>query len=111
MRSRLLSIALALSAVLGAPSLAADPLQYTLTIKDHVFAPTDLEVPAGQKFELRVVNQDKTAEEFESKDLHREKIIPGGGAITLVLGPLRPGSYEFFGEFNPKTARGKIIAR
>ena len=116
MRTWLLSISLAVATALAAtactaPAFAADTGPFVLTIKDHVFVPAELEVPAGQKFELRVINQDKTAEEFESKDLHREKVIPGGGSILLTLGPLKPGSYEFYGEFNPKTARGKIVAR
>lgn len=84
---------------------------YTLTIKDHRFDPAELTVPAGEKIQLKVVNQDRTPEEFESKDLHREKVIPGGGQITLTIGPLKPGKYEYFGEFNPTTARGFIVAQ
>ncbi len=99
-------------ALLAAPTLGfAQTPSFTLTIKDHQFDPKELTVPAGQKFELKVVNQDKTPEEFESKDLHREKVVPGGGQISLTLGPLKPGRYEFFGEFNPKTARGHIVAK
>ena len=48
-------------------------------------------------------------EEFESHSLHREKIIPGGAERSISIGPLEPGSYEFFGEFNPRTAQGRVI--
>ncbi len=92
------------------PALAETP-SFTLTIRDHQFEPTELQVPAGQRFELHVVNQDKSAEEFESSSLHREKIVPAGSQITLQLGPLKPGQYDFFGDFHPKSARGHIVAK
>ena len=97
--------------LLAAGAAAADTPSFTLTIRNHRFEPTELEVPAGQKIELRVINQDATPEEFESTDLHREKVVTGGQQITVYVGPLRPGSYEFFGDFNPSTARGHLIAK
>jgi Cupredoxin-like domain len=97
-------------AIVAAPAAAQEPA-YTLTIKDHRFQPSELEVPAGQKIALTVKNEDKTPEEFESTDLRREKVVPGGGQVIVYIGPLKPGRYEFFGDFNPKTARGHIIAK
>ena len=107
----LFAAAIVLAGLTATPPVRADEPRFNLAIKDHRFEPTEIEVPAGRKFELLVVNEDKTAEEFESKSLHREKIIPGGGQAVLTLGPLKPGRYEFFGEFNPKTARGFIVAK
>ena len=75
------------------------------------FEPAELQVPAGKKIRLLVKNLDPSPEEFESPDLKREKVIPGGERITVYIGPLKPGRYEFFGDFNPKTARGHIIAK
>lgn len=106
-------LALLLAAPLSLTStlaLAADD-SFTLTIKDHQFSPATLEVPAGKKIKLVVKNEDKTPEEFESDDLHREKIVGAGKEITLSVGPLKPGTYKFFGEFNPKTAKGELIAK
>jgi len=91
-------------------SMAQDP-PYTLIIKDHKFQPTEIEIPADKKIELIVKNEDPTPEEFESIELRREKVIPGGQQITVYIGPLKPGRYEFFGDFNPKTARGHIVAK
>jgi Cupredoxin-like domain len=102
--------ALALMSVM-APAPAADPPSYTLTIRQHRFEPTELEIPAGQKIALVVKNLDTTPEEFESLELHREKVVAGGGEITVYIGPLKPGRYEFFGDFNPDTARGHLIAK
>jgi len=89
----------------------AEEATYTLTIKDHRFTPTEIDVPAGKKISLTVKNLDATPEEFESTELHREKVVTGGQEITVYIGPLQPGRYEFFGDFNPQTARGHIVAK
>src|SRR5512137_2425416 len=82
------------------PQVAAAEPEFRLVLKDHRFSPTELAVPAGQKLRLVIENQDATAEEFESYALNREKIVPAGGKVTVFVGPLQPGRYEFFGEFN-----------
>jgi hypothetical protein len=91
-------------------ALAADE-SLTFTLKDHAFSPTSAEVPAGKKIKLIIKNLDSTPEEFESGDLHREKLIPAGKEITLSVGPLKPGTYRFEGEYNPKTAQGTLVAK
>ncbi len=100
---------------LGAGYFAADAVAadaaYTLVIKDHRFEPSRLEVPAGKKLKLLVKNLDPTAEEFESHELRKELVLAPGVSRTLVLGPLKPGSYAFFGEFHPRTAKGRIVAK
>jgi len=90
-------------------SFAAKPT-FTITIKDHLFSPEELVVPANEKIKLIIENQDPTAEEFESYDLNREKIVTGNGKITIFIGPLKPGEYKYFGEFHEDTAQGIIIA-
>jgi plastocyanin len=82
--------------------------EFVVVIKDHVFIPEEVAIPAGKKVRLVVDNQDSTPEEFESHDLHREKIIKGNSKGIIMLGPLKPGEYKFFGEFNEKTAKGII---
>ena len=90
---------------------AADVHEATLTIQDHRFIPAELVVPAGRKIKLTVVNKDATAEEFESYELNREKIVAGNGRITVYVGPLRPGRYPYFGEFHMDTAQGVLVAK
>jgi hypothetical protein len=92
-------------------ALAEGPPEFTLTIKDHRFEPAELTVPSGQKIKLNVVNADPSPEEFESHELNREKIIPGNTSAKIFVGPLTPGVYPFFGEFNQKTAQGKLVAK
>lgn len=84
--------------------------EFELIIQNHQFQPAELKVPAGEKFKLIVKNQDATPEEFESHELNREKVIPGGSKASILIGPLKPGSYPFFGEFHEATAQGKLIA-
>jgi len=91
-------------------SSAAD-FEATVVIKDHRFNPAEVHVPAGRKIRLVVDNQDATAEEFESHELNREKVIPGRAKATIFIGPLKPGRYPFVGEFNEATARGALIAK
>ena len=100
---------LAFAASFAVPLHAAE-LEALLIIKDHRFQPEALKVPANERIKLVVHNQDATPEEFESHSLKREKVVPGGAKATLYIGPLKPGRYEFFGEFNPKTAKGVVVA-
>ena len=93
----------------AAASGAAD-LDALLIIKNHRFEPAELKVAANQRVRLTVHNQDATPEEFESHDLNREKVIPGGGKAVIFIGPLKPGRYAFVGEFNEATAKGAVIA-
>lgn len=95
--------------MLSAACLADKPV-VELVIRDHLFYPSQLKVPANVKFKLRVDNQDPTPEEFESYELNREKVILGKRRAIIFIGPLAPGVYPFFGEFNPKTAQGTMIA-
>ena len=89
---------------------AAD-LTVNISIKDHKFYPSNITVPAGQRLKFVVTNLDKTPEEFESDQMKFEKIVSGGGRITVFAGPLSPGRYNFFGEFNLGSAQGYVTAK
>jgi sRNA-binding regulator protein Hfq len=93
--------------LLSANANAAD--EYTIMIKNHVFTPAQLTVPADKKIKLIIENQDATPEEFESYPLNREKVIAANGKASVYVGPLKPGRYPFFGEFNEATAQGTLI--
>lgn len=86
----------------------ADVPTFAIDIRDHLFYPSELVIPADTKVRIIVSNLDRTPEEFESYELNREKVIMGGAKATIFLGPLEPGVYPFFGEFNPKTAQGTV---
>jgi len=96
--------------VIGSPSAWAMQ-EIMVTIKDHKFSPNVVEVPAGEKVKLVIMNEDPTPEEFESHELKREKIIQGNGKGVILIGPLEVGEYPFFGEFNEATAQGKVVVK
>jgi hypothetical protein len=98
----------AASLVLAAGGARAEVPEFTLEIRDHLFYPSELVIPADTKVKVIVANRDPTPEEFESYELNREKVILGGMQAVIFLGPLEPGTYPFFGEFNPKTAQGTV---
>jgi len=98
------------AALAGLAPARADDLP-TLVFHNHRFEPDRIQVPAGAKFQLKVKNTDDTADEFESVDLNREKLVAPGQTITVFLGPLTPGEYKFFGDFHQDTAQGVLVAK
>jgi hypothetical protein len=67
-------------------------------------------VKAGQPFVLVIENKDATSEEFESKELRVEKVVPGNKTLKVRMGALRPRTYKSFGEYHEATAKGRIVA-
>ena len=92
-------------------ALAANIPEFTVAIKDHRFDPVELKVPADTKVKLVIDNQDASAEEFESFELNREKIVAGHKKIIVFIGPLKAGSYKYFGDFHKNTAQGIITVQ
>jgi len=89
----------------------AETLEVELRIRDHLFFPSTLIIPANQKVKIRVINEDPTPEEFESFELNREKVIAAHSQTVIFIGPLEVGEYPFFGEFYPKTAQGVVVTK
>ncbi len=100
--------AIALLTLIGLQPATAQ--EFSITIKDHKFSETELKVPAGKRITLTVINDDATPEEFESHPLKVEKVIPGKSKAVVRFGPLKPGRYNFVGEFHESTAKGVVIA-
>jgi hypothetical protein len=108
MQRALILTGMAAFLAMGAAAARAD--DYVLTIKDHRFTPTEIKIPANKRVQITVVNDDATPEEFESKEMKVEKVIPGKSKGVVRVGPLKPGRYPFFGEFHEATAKGTLIA-
>jgi len=98
-----------LSLLAGTSVFAAEP-EFAIAIKDHHFVPDVVTAPAGQKLKFVVKNEDATSSEFESTDFHREKLVQPGHEITVFVGPLDAGTYEFFDDFHPET-RGRLVVK
>lgn len=101
----------AAAGLLAATLAAAQEIEFHIAIKDHRFSPAQIEVPPGKRIRLVVDNQDPTPEEFESRSLRVEKVIPGKAKASFMIGPLKPGRYTFVGEFHEDTAKGAVVAR
>jgi hypothetical protein len=84
---------------------------YKLVIRNGYFTPETIEVTAGVKFKILVTNLGPGPEEFESLSLRKETVMGEGVTRPVVFAPLKPGTYDFFGEFHPETAKGRIIAK
>src|SRR3982074_1736989 len=105
----LLSLA-TICVVLIASAAAAADLEIPVTIEKNRFQPDEIKVKAGTPFVLVVTNKDATPEEFESKELRIEKVIPGGKTLKIRVRALKPGTYPFVGDFHEATAKGRIVA-
>lgn len=104
-----LTAALLAATLAAAPAFGDQPPAYSLEIHARAFAPATLAVPAGTRIKLLVRNMRRLPSEFESFDLNREKVVPPGTTLTVWIGPLSPGKYKFFDDFNPGVT-GWIIA-
>ena len=108
---RILSAAALVATLAAGVALAAEaPKEVPLAIEGHRFNPTQISVAAGVPFVLVITNKDAGAEEFESRELRVEKVIPAGKTVRVGIAALKKGTYPFFGDFHPRTAQGRIVA-
>ena len=105
-----LSCTIALS-TLATTTSAQDAASISLTLKDHRFSPAEPTAPAGKPIVIEVTNLDSTPAEFESKSLRVEKVVVGGGKITVHVRALTPGRYRFFDDYHEKTTEGFLVAQ
>ena len=102
-------VSVALAAL--ASSARADDPSFNLTLKDHHFSPQGLTIPANTRVRLVVKNLDSTPAEFESDEFTAEKVVPAGGEITVFVGPLKPGSYEFHDEYHEDESKTHLTVK
>jgi plastocyanin len=115
--SRIVSKA-GLIAVLGLAPIAAAgnahaqaALEIQLSYKDKKFDPAEIGAPANTPIVIKFRNLDHDAMEFESDTLHIEKVVAAGKEATFKVKAQKPGRYEFFDEYNEKTARGVLVVK
>jgi plastocyanin len=94
-----------------ATAFAADILTFRLEMQDGKFNPARIEVPAGQRIKIEIHNVGKSAAEFESVELRKEKVLAPGAQSFVVIAPLRPGEYKFFDDFHLNMPQGVIVAK
>jgi hypothetical protein len=102
----------AIAPIAWAPSAAAeDAATVRLSIKDHRFQPAEARAPAGKPITIEIRNLDPTPAEFESKTLRVEKVIAGGGVVTVQIRPLAAGRYRFFDDYHEDTTEGFLVVQ
>ena len=89
---------------------AEDSVTVSVSLKGHRFQPAELHAPANKAITIIVKNLDQTPAEFESNMLRVEKVVTGGGTITVRVRPLAPGRYRFFDDFHPET-QGYLVVQ
>jgi plastocyanin len=97
--------------LMAATASAQEAAQVRLTLKDHRFSPAEPTVPAGKPIAIEVTNLDSTPSEFESKTLRVEKVVVGGGKITLNVRALTPGRYRFYDDYHEDTTEGFLVVK
>lgn len=103
---------LAVSLLLSGPAAAQQkPVEIAITVKANKFEPATVEAPANTPLVFRVKNLDPKPMEIESKDLKFEKIVQGGGEVTINVRAQKPGKYEFYDDFHEDTTRGTLIVK
>jgi plastocyanin len=105
-----LAVPLFVGLALAPVGVQAADQEIPLTLEKNRFDPAEIKVKAGAPFVLVITNKDKSAEEFESKDLKIEKVIAGGKTVKVKVPALKAGTYKFVGEYHEATAQGRIIA-
>lgn len=110
MRAPLLFAAVLTGMLTIAQSSYAADTGPVLTLRNKQFEPKELTVPQGVKVKLVVRNMDTVAAEFESYDLSREVVVAAQGQATIYIGPLKPGRYRFFNDFD-RDMQGWIVVK
>jgi hypothetical protein len=104
-------LALVLVLAMVAEPAAAELPTYAVVVRDGRIEPATLAVPAGVRLRLALSNGGTGPCEFENLGLRIEKVLAPGAVSTLVLHPLRPGTYLFVDEFHPDGAPLTLIAK
>lgn len=93
---------------------ADDTPTFSIEMHDGTITPLRLEVPANKRFRIELHNTGKTAAEFESSELHLEKVLaPNNPSPTpvLVIRSLDPGEHVFFDDLHADAPKIILFAK
>jgi hypothetical protein len=100
------------AAVVAMPASAAEDMPtFSIEFKDGTIAPVRLEVPANRPFKIELHNTGDTPAEFESTELHLEKVLAPQSSSSLVIRRLSGGEHKFFDDFHPEAPQAVLIAK
>lgn len=90
-------------------AFAEDLVTYEISLKGTSFDKTELKVPAGKPFIIKMNNLNATAAELEAKDLKIEKIAAPNSTLVVRVKAMEPGKYLFVDEYQENVAKGFVI--
>lgn len=96
---------------LAAVGVACADVEIALSYKDKKFDPPEISAPANTAIVIKFRNLDNDAMELESDSLKIEKVVAAGKNVNIKVKAQQPGRYEFFDEYNEKTARGALVVK
>jgi len=103
--------AVLLAVVAPARAQAAEEPTFQIVFRNGAIEPKRLEVPAGTRFRLEIRNEDDAPAEFESVELHKEKVLAPHSQTVMVIRTLDPGEYSFFDDFHPGAPPAVLVAK
>ncbi len=115
--NRPLTVALliAAGAMMGGNAANADDTPtFSIEFHDGQITPLQLNVPAKKRFRIELHNTGKTAAEFESSELHLEKVLAPNNptpAPVIVIHSLDPGDHIFFDDLHEDAPKIHLSAK
>ncbi len=95
--------------LLSTAAQAEDLVTYEVTLKGNAFVVSEIKVPAGKPFILKMNNLNAAPAELEAKDLKIEKVAAGNTSIVARVKAMEPGRYLFVDEYQEDVAKGYVI--
>jgi len=68
-------------------------------------------VPANLPFKIELHDTGNTPGEFESTELHLEKVLAAQSSSFIVIRRLAPGEHRFFDDFHPDAPQAVLVAK
>lgn len=90
-----LSVAAGIVVAACGPAAAGLP-EVRVVMTDFAFAPRRVEVPAGQKVELRLTNSGRVEHDVTADGISLHVHLMSGERLAVEAGPFEPGEYDFF---------------
>lgn len=109
-----IALMLAAGALYDNAARADDTPTFTIEFHDGKINPLELHVPANKRFRVELHNTGVTAAEFESSELHLEKVLAPNNptpAPVLVIRSLDPGDHIFFDDLHSDAPKIHLIAK
>jgi Cupredoxin-like domain len=88
---------------------AEDLVTYEVTLKGAAFDKTEIKVPSGKPFIIKLNNLNPAPAELEAKDLKIEKIVAGNTSAVARVRAMEPGKYLFVDEYQEDVAKAYVI--